>query len=131
MSNFVFHFLESYLCPEIGTHKRSSNDCLRPAGELNCPSRAFAPSNDVSSIAYQLLQQGNFRLRLEVQHSFLPALSHVWRWRVKTTILLLSVRSVETEQHSRPFNWRRWSVFFRRRTILMFTRGSSWHCVAT
>lgn len=98
---------------------------------VNCPSRAFAPSYDVLSIAYQLLQQGNFRLRLEAQHSFLPALSHVWRWRMKTTILLPSVRSVETEQRSRPFSWKRWSVFFRRRTILMFTRGSSWHCVAT
>ena len=98
---------------------------------VNCLSRAFAPSNDVLSIAYQLLQQGNFRLQLEVQHSFLPALSHAWRWRVKTTILLPNVRSVETEQRSRPFNWRRWSVFFKRRTILMFTRGSSWRYVAT
>ena len=98
---------------------------------MNCLSRAFTPSNNVLSIAYQLLQQGNFRLRLEAQHSFLPALSRVWRWRMKTTILPPSVRSVETEQPSRHFNWKRWSAFFRRRTILMFTRGSSWHCVAT
>ena len=98
---------------------------------VNCLSCAFAPFNDVLSIVYQLLQQGNFRLRLEAQRSFLPALSRVWRWRAKTTILLPNVRSVETEQPSLPFSWRRWSAFFRKPTILMFTRGSSWHCVAT